>query len=375
MLLQNRSHVPVKSQLTGRDRVAIGCYREAASENQYKSPHRTPQVCSGTPPSFIIVIMRLNSDRRDFLRTVFGGAASLYFTGRAFGQAPPDPIRATKLTDRIALLTGDGGNVGLVIAEDGLLMIDGGYANRAVELQKAVAETGSHPVKLLFNTHWHGDHVGSNELLGKAGVKIMAHQNAKFWLSQKVKMEIFNITVEPLKPEGIPTKTFVDGGKLTFGKEKIEYKWLPDAHTDNDVYLFFPAANVLHTGDLFFSGMFPVIDYSTGGWIGGMAAALDKLLKVGDAQTKIIPGHGPISSKEDMRAARDMLHTVFDRLDALSKKSASLDDVLKANPVSDLESKWGQGFLNGETFLRMAYPSIAKHAQLVSSAGTRRVSW
>jgi cyclase len=217
--------------------------------------------------------------------------------------------------------------------------------------------------------------VGSNELLGKAGVKIMAHQNAKFWLSQKVKVEVFDTTVEPLKPEGIPSKIFIDGGKLTWGKEKIEYKWVPDSHTDNDVYLFFPASNILHTGDLYFSGMFPIIDYTTGGWIGGMATALDKLLKVGDAQTRIIPGHGPLSSKQDMQASREMLHTVSDRLDAFSKKSASLDDVLKANPVSDLESKWGKGFLNGEAFLRMAYPSIAKHAQLVRSAGTRRVSW
>jgi cyclase len=318
---------------------------------------------------------RLNFDRRNFLRTLWGGAVGLSFTYRGFGQAPPDPIRATKLTDRIALVTGDGGNVGLVIAEDGLLMIDGGYANRALELQKVVADTDSHPVKILFNTHWHGDHVGSNELLGKAGVKIMAHQNAKFWLGQKVKMEIFDTIVEPLKPAGIPAQTFTDGGKMTFGKEKIEYKWFPNAHTDNDTYLFFPQANVLHTGDLFFSGMYPVVDYTTGGWIGGMAAALDKLLKVGDAQTKIIPGHGPLSSKEEMRAARDMLHTVSDRLQAFTKKSASLDDVLKANPVADLEPKWGQGFLNGERFLRMAYPSLAKHAQLLSSVGTRHVGW
>jgi cyclase len=317
----------------------------------------------------------LDLDRRVFLRSLLPGAAVLSLTCRGFGQAPPDPIRVTRLTDRIALLAGDGGNVGLVIAEDGLMMIDGGYANRALELQKAVADTDAHRVKLLFNTHWHGDHVGSNELLGKAGVKIMAHQNAKFWLSQKVKMEAFNTTVEPLKPEGIPSQVFTDGGKMTFGKEKIEYKWFPNAHTDNDTYLFFPAANVLHTGDLFFSGTYPVIDYSTGGWIGGMATALDKLLKVGDAQTKIIPGHGPLSSKEDMRASRDMLHTVFDRLTTFSKKGASLDDVLKASPVADLESKWGQGFLNGERFLRMAYPSIAKHAQLMSSVGTHRVSW
>jgi glyoxylase-like metal-dependent hydrolase (beta-lactamase superfamily II) len=320
-------------------------------------------------------MLRPNVDRRDFLRALCGGVAGLSFTCRGFGQSPPDPIRAAKLTDRIALLTGDGGNVGLVIADDGLMMIDGGYANRAVELQKAVADAGSHPVKLLFNTHWHGDHVGSNELLGKAGVKIMAHQNAKFWLSQKVKSEAFNTTVEPLKPEGLPGQIFTDGGKMTFGKEKIEYKWFPNAHTDNDVYVFFPAANVLHTGDLFFSGTYPVIDYSTGGWIGGMAAALDKLLKVGDAQTRIVPRHGPLSSKQDVQASRDMLRTVFDRLSTLSKKGASLDFVLKTNPVADLDAKWGQGFLSGEQFLRMAYPSIAKRAQLVSEAGTRHLSW
>jgi len=314
-------------------------------------------------------------DRRDFLHTLWGGTVGLSFIGRGLGQATPDPIVFTKITDRIALLSGDGGNVGLVIADDGLMMIDGGYANRALELQKAIADKDSHPVKLLFDSHWHGDHVGSNELLGKAGVKIMAHQNAKFWLSQKVKMEAFNTTVEPLKPEGLPAKTFTDGGKMSFGKEKIEYKWCPNAHTDNDTWLFFPSSNILQTGDLFFSGAYPVIDYTTGGWIGGMAEALDKLLKVGDVQTKIIPGHGPLSSKADMQAARDMLHTVNDRLSVFSKKGASLDDVLKANPVADLEPKWGQGFLNGERFVRMAYASLAAHAKLVASGVTHRVSW
>jgi len=317
----------------------------------------------------------LTSDRRDFLRALIGGAAGFSITRRAFGQAAPDPITATKLTGTLALLAGDGGNVGVVIDGDGLMMIDGGYANRALELQKAINGLDSHPVKILFNTHWHGDHVGSNELLGKAGVKIIAQQNAKHWLSQTVKMEAFNTTVEPLKPEGLPTQTFTEGGKMTFGKEKIEYKWIPYSHTDNDTYLFFPSANVLHTGDLYFSGMYPVVDYSTGGWIGGMAAALDKLLKVGDAKTRIIPGHGPLASKEDMQASRDTLHTIHDRLTEFSKKGAGLEEVLKANPVSDLEAKWGQGFLNGERFLRMAYPSISRHAELAKTAGSHRVGW
>jgi glyoxylase-like metal-dependent hydrolase (beta-lactamase superfamily II) len=162
---------------------------------------------------------------------------------------------------------------------------------------------------------------------------------------------------------------------MTFGKEKIEYKWFPNAHTDNDTYLFFPNANVLHTGDLFFNGAYPVVDYTTGGWIGGMAAALDKLLKVGDAKTQIIPGHGPLATKDDMKTAHDVIHTISERLDQFSKKGASLDDVLKASPVSEFEAKWGQGFLNSQRFLSLAYPSIAKHAELVRTAGTKRVSW
>jgi cyclase len=314
-------------------------------------------------------------NRRDFLRVVIQGAAGLSIAHSACGQESPDSIKATKLTERLALLSGDGGNVGLVFGEDGLFMIDGGYANRAAELQKAVAEAHSHPVRILFNTHWHGDHVGSNELLGKTGVKIIAHQNAKYWLSQRVNEEVFNTTVEPLKPEGLPAQTFVDGGKMTFGSEKIEYKWVPYSHTDNDVYLFFPSANVLHTGDLFFNGMYPVVDYSTGGWIGGMATALDKLLKIGDAKTQIIPGHGPLATKEDMKAAREVLHTISDRLGQFSKKGASLDEVLKANPVADFDDKWGKGFLNGDRFLRMAYPSIAKHAELLRKSGGHPVKW
>jgi glyoxylase-like metal-dependent hydrolase (beta-lactamase superfamily II) len=131
----------------------------------------------------------VESSRREFLNAIIGGAAGASFALPVFGQATPGPIKATKLTEKILVLTGDGGNVGLVLADDGLMMIDGGYANRALELQKAVAELDSHPVKILFNSHWHGDHVGSNELLGKAGVKIIAHQNTKYWLAQKVKID------------------------------------------------------------------------------------------------------------------------------------------------------------------------------------------
>ena len=174
-------------------------------------------------------------------------------------------IEATKLTDSIALLTGDGGNVAIVIGKDGLMMIDGGLPYLAADLQKAVAAVDAQKVQILFNTHWHQDHIGSNELLGQSGMKIIAHENVKKRLSMKVVSDALGQTFQPLKPEGQPTETFSKGGKMTFGKEKLEYMYVPNIHTDNDSWVFFPEANILHTGDMFFNGLYPYIDYSTGG--------------------------------------------------------------------------------------------------------------
>ncbi len=302
-----------------------------------------------------------DSNRRDFLRAVIGGAAGMSFAYSAFGQAAPPPITATKLSADLALLAGDGGNVAIVIGPDGLMMIDGGLPNRVAELQKAIAEVDSHKVQVLFNTHWHFDHTGSNETLGASGVKIIAHENTKKWLSQKVTLEALNRTFEPLKPEGLPVEVFAKGGKMTFGKEKIEYTHVAPAHTDSDTYVFLHGANVLHTGDLMFNGFYPVVDYSTGGWIGGMAAASDALLKVGDSKTRIIPGHGPMATKDDLKATRDMLHTVHERLEAFSKQGKSVDEVLAAQPTKDLDEKWGKGFMTPALFVRVAYTSISKH--------------
>ena len=179
------------------------------------------------------------------------------------------------------------------------MMIDGGAAAYATALQKMIAEDiRPQKIQILFNTHWHWDHVGSNELLGGKGTAILAQENTRTRLTEKIFVEVWNTTIEPLKPEGLPSKTFRDGGKMSFGKEKVEYVHVPLAHTDGDAYVFFPEANVLHTGDLFMNGMYPTIDYTTGGWIGGMASALDKLLMIGDEKTAIIPGHGPLASKK-----------------------------------------------------------------------------
>jgi cyclase len=300
----------------------------------------------------------MDSDRRDFLRAVIGGAAGLSLSTFAFGQTP---ITATKLTDRLALLAGDGGNVMVVISDDGLMLIDGGLPERSADLLKATAQLDSHPIRTLFNTHWHFDHTGCNEVLGKTGVKIVAHENTKKWLSRKVTLEALDRTFEPLRPEGWPVETFSTGGKMTFGTEKIDYMHVNAAHTDSDAYVFFPGSNVLHTGDLFFNGFYPVIDYSTGGWIGGMANACDVLLRVGDAKTRIVPGHGPLATKDDLRATRGMLFSVSRRLQELAKEEKSVDEAVRMVPTKGFDAQYGSGLLMPNAWVRIAYTSVLRY--------------
>jgi cyclase len=297
--------------------------------------------------------------RRDFLRTLSAGAVGMSIALPASGQGAP-AITAMKLSPTLVLLSGDGGNVALVIGANGLMMVDGGLPDNAAALLKAVASQDSHPVTTVFNTHWHFDHIGCNETLGKMGAKIIAHENTKKHLSERVTMEALGRTFEPLSPQGRPAETFAKGAKMTFEKESIEYVHVAQAHTDGDAYVHFTGPNVLHTGDLLFKDTYPVIDYSTGGWIGGMAAACDAMAKVCNTQTRVIPGHGALASRADLMASRDMLRTVQDRLMPMVKQGRSVDDVVKAAPTKDLDEKWGKGFMTPENFTRAAYTSLVR---------------
>jgi cyclase len=297
-----------------------------------------------------------NLDRRALLRALIAAPV-----GASFLHAQtPAPIQAAKLADRIALLTGDGGNIALVLSNDGSMMVDGGYAERAADLLKAASAVDSHPIALLFNTHWHLDHVGCNETLGAAGAKIMAHENTRKWLGQRVVIEAINRTVEPLKAEGLPAQVFLKPGKLTIGATRVEYAPVPPAHTDGDAYLFFPGSNILHTGDLLFNGTYPLIGYSSGGWIGGMVAAAGALLKVGDAKTRIIPGHGPMATKEDLKASGDMLAEVHQRLEGFRKQGRSAKEVVAAAPTKDFDARFGKG-MKADQFVEIAYTGLLRH--------------
>ena len=296
-------------------------------------------------------------NRREFLDILLTGAAGLTITCPAFGQgATPAPITAIKLTDRLAVLAGAGGNVGLVIGRDGLLMIDGGLPDRAADMASAVAAISPRMVQVLFNTHYHFDHVGSNELLGKNKVRIIAHENVKKRLGERFDNPAFGRVFEALSPAGQPTETFAADGKLTFGEDAIEYTHIPQSHTDGDAFVFFPGANVLHTGDLLFLGRYPVVDYGARGSLAGMAAALERMDRVGDAQTRVIPGHGPVAGKAEMRAARETWLTINQRLEEHAKAGRSADEVVKAAPTKEFDAKLGVSDPSG--FVRQAYGGV-----------------
>lgn len=300
----------------------------------------------------------LESNRREFIRAIMGGAAGLTLTYPAFGQGRgPAPITVTKLTDRIVALSGVGGNVGLVIGPDGLLMVDGGTANRAADLATSIAAVSPRMVQVMFNTHYHGDHVGSNELLAKNKVRIIAHEKVKTRLALRFENPAMGRTMEPLPASALPTETFGASGKLAFGPEALEYTHTPNAHTDGDAFVFFPNGNVLHTGDLFWVGRYPVVDYSVGGSLVAMAGTLQQMDRVGDASTRIICGHGPGNvSKTEMRQVREMWLTINQRLEEHAKQGRTVDEVIKAAPTKDFDMTLG--VQNPEGFLRQAYGGV-----------------
>lgn len=304
------------------------------------------------------------TNRRHFIATAVGGVAGLALLGRtsarAFAAPRVAPIETTSLGDGLSLIQGAGSNVVLLSTTEGSFMIDGGAPERSAELLKTVArESSKRPVQVLFNTHWHWDHTGSNERLRKAGAKIMAHENTKLWLGADFFVEWQNRAYKPRPPQALPTETFYTDGQLKFGNEQILYGHTPRAHTDGDVYLFFPDRNVLVTGDLLSVGAYPILDYSTGGWIGGLLDATKKLLDRSDAQTRIIPGTGPIQTRADLQAQFDMLTTTKERLIALLKKGMGAEDMVAAAPTSEFDARWGDPTL----FVSNAYKGLWGHVR------------
>jgi cyclase len=264
------------------------------------------------------------------------------------------------LADGLSVIMGGGGNVTVFESPQGVLLVDGGSRERSAEVLKLVkARTGATRIHTLFNTHWHWDQTGSNLALGRAGTHIIAHENTRLWLSTEVDSKWQQRIYPRLPPKARPNQTFYTTGSLTLGGETIDYGYLPQAHTDGDIYVMFKKANVLVAGDVMSVGAYPVLDYCTNGWIGGMANATQTLLGVCDPNTRIIPGSGPAQTRSDLDAEHSMLVALRLKLSQLLAQGMSVQDMLAAAPTRDFDARWGDPAL----FIANAWPGLVQRSR------------
>ena len=304
--------------------------------------------------------------RRSILRFGVAGAVSLAGSAvvprRTLATAAADPaprIVHTALSDSLHLFQGGGGNVVAATGAQGVLLVDGGLeADSPALLAQLAAMSGGRKVELLLNTHWHWDHTGSNAALGNAGAKIIAHENTRLWLGTRVDSKWEHRNYPPQPARALPTQTFFYGAqKLSFGGQDVEYAIMPQAHTDGDIYVFFPRENVLVTGGVVRGAGYPQPDWCTGGWLGGMIDGLKQLLTRADAQTRIIPGRGAIRTRADLAAQLDMCSAVLGKIGTSYFKGETWEQFQAAKPTSEFDAQWG----NPDPFLKMAYDGAWYH--------------
>ncbi|MFO7762897.1 MAG: MBL fold metallo-hydrolase [Wenzhouxiangellaceae bacterium] len=268
-------------------------------------------------------------------------------------------IRTTEVADGVYVLEGAGGNLGLVVGDEGAFLIDDQYAPLTERIEAAVTEVTDQPIRFVLNTHWHGDHTGGNENLAEGGSLVVAHDNVRKRMAAGQLMEFFEREVPPAPDGALPVVTFNDRISFHLGGHTIDAIHVPSAHTDGDSIVHLEEANVVHTGDIVFYGLYPFIDYGSGGSLGGMIEATDRVLELADAETSVITGHGgPVIDREQLSGYRDMLATVHRRLIELIVDGASLEQVQAAGVTEAFDEQWGGGFIGPERWVELNYEGM-----------------
>jgi glyoxylase-like metal-dependent hydrolase (beta-lactamase superfamily II) len=267
-------------------------------------------------------------------------------------------IKAEKLADGVYMLTGRGGNLGLSVGKSGAFLIDDQYAPLTDKILAAVKTVTPDPVRFVVNTHWHGDHTGGNENLGRTGAFVVAHDNVRRRMSTEQFIEAIQSRTPPAPEGALPVVTFAEGLTFHWNGEEIRVFHVPPAHTDGDAVVQFVRADVVHTGDLFFNGSYPFIDTSSGGRIDGVLEAVDRVLGDVGEKTRIIPGHGPVASRADLLAYRDLLGAARERIAKLKAAGKTRDEVIAAKPTAEWDVKWGGGFMKPDVFTGIVYDSV-----------------
>ena len=311
---------------------------------------------------------RLRFTRREALRTValsLGAAALPAALTRAASPTPnaspsatPAPAVSTPLGDKLNLISGLGGNIAVLGGDDGSLVVDSGLPNVVAQTQAQVTKAGA--VALLVNTHWHFDHTGANEALAKAGARIVAHENCRKRLSSDQYNEPFDRKLPAAPPAALPVVTFTAPTTLHLNDEEIRLVPVPPAHTDTDVIVHFQKSDLIHAGDLYFNGGYPFIDYSSAGRLDGLVNAIRKVAEMTGSTTRIIPGHGPLATPEDLKGYLAFLETMLERFSKLKAEGKTVDEVVAAAPAKEFDEKLGKGFMKPEQFVRITYTGLLR---------------
>jgi glyoxylase-like metal-dependent hydrolase (beta-lactamase superfamily II) len=305
--------------------------------------------------------------RRHFLATSAGATAACLVRRRLYAQPAQDflskarasnannKITSTPLRHNVTALLGAGGNIAVLAAKEGKLVVDSGYASCQPQLTAALAAINAEPIQVLINTHWHLDHVDGNEWMHSAGASIWAHENTRYRMSSSQYMAAFNATIPPAPTGALPTVLFNSYRKLSDSISTLMLTHYEPAHTDTDISVHFTEADIFHTGDTWFNGFYPFIDYSSGGSINGMIAAAEKNLATVTDTTIIIPGHGPIGNKAQLTEFHEMLVGARDNVAKLKKEGKSLQEAIAAKPTAAYDEKWGK---KPEAFIGYVYQGV-----------------
>lgn len=266
-------------------------------------------------------------------------------------------VRTIPVTGNIYMLQGAGGNIGLAIGDDAVFVVDDQYAPLTRKVLAAIATVTPREVRFVVNTHWHMDHVGGNEALGMAGALIYAHENVRRRMSVEGFIEALNARVPASPPGALPVVTFTDAVTFHINGDSVRVVHVPPAHTDGDAIIHFTKANVVHMGDTFHNAGLPFVDLSSGGSIHGIIGAADRVLALSNAETKIIPGHGPVADRARLKVYRDMVVALRDRVRTLISTGRTLEQILELN----IGGQYAKEFPSGhERFVRMAHRELAR---------------